>query len=480
MAELLNNSFQELTPEMLKTQDGVNILNNIIKQLVDNVPSDLENVRIFKGYGTPEASVTAGIGSLYMRVDGAVGTTTYQKQSGTGNTGWVAIPGTSGGGFGDVVGPASSTDNAIVRFDGTTGKLIQDSAITIADTSGNMAGVGTINTHTIPAGTDTFALLTATQTLTNKRISPRVVALTDAATVTPNIDTTDIGVLTSLSQDSIIANPTGTPVTGQGLILRITSTTSRALTFGSGYAASTTLTLPAATTGSSTEDYLGFRYNTTSSKWVIVASTIGLLGDFSSSVSVAVDSEIVLFSGTTGKIGKRSSGTGYAKLTSGVLSAQSTPIPVADGGSGAATLTGILVGNGTSAFSTVTAPSGTIVGTTDTQTLTNKRINPRVVTASDATSITPTGDTADVTHQTNTQAAGTLTINAPTGTPVDGQKLIIRIKSTNVHTLSFNSIYRAISVMTLPASTTGTSITDAVGFMYNSTDSKWDMLATTI
>ena len=42
---------------------------------------------------------------------------------------------------GDVFGPASSTDNALVRFDGTTGKLIQDSGITISDgASGTLAG----------------------------------------------------------------------------------------------------------------------------------------------------------------------------------------------------------------------------------------------------------------------------------------------------------------------------------------------------
>jgi hypothetical protein len=34
---------------------------------------------------------------------------------------------------GDVDGPASATDNAVARFDGTTGKLIQNSAITIED-----------------------------------------------------------------------------------------------------------------------------------------------------------------------------------------------------------------------------------------------------------------------------------------------------------------------------------------------------------
>lgn len=38
-----------------------------------------------------------------------------------------------GGGGGDVVGPASATDNAIVRFDGTTGKLVQSSGVTIDD-----------------------------------------------------------------------------------------------------------------------------------------------------------------------------------------------------------------------------------------------------------------------------------------------------------------------------------------------------------
>lgn len=40
---------------------------------------------------------------------------------------------TAGAGTGDVVGPASSTDNAIARFDSTTGKLIQNSGVTISD-----------------------------------------------------------------------------------------------------------------------------------------------------------------------------------------------------------------------------------------------------------------------------------------------------------------------------------------------------------
>jgi hypothetical protein len=45
-----------------------------------------------------------------------------------------AIASGGGGGSGDVVGPASSVDNTLARFDGTTGKLIQGSTVTVADT----------------------------------------------------------------------------------------------------------------------------------------------------------------------------------------------------------------------------------------------------------------------------------------------------------------------------------------------------------
>lgn len=42
------------------------------------------------GAGTPEAVVTAVVGSLFTRTNGGAGTTLYIKESGTGNTGWVA------------------------------------------------------------------------------------------------------------------------------------------------------------------------------------------------------------------------------------------------------------------------------------------------------------------------------------------------------------------------------------------------------
>jgi hypothetical protein len=53
----------------------------------------------------------------------------------TNAAGAITIAATGGGGTGDVVGPASSTDNAFARFDSTTGKLLQNSTgATLSDT----------------------------------------------------------------------------------------------------------------------------------------------------------------------------------------------------------------------------------------------------------------------------------------------------------------------------------------------------------
>jgi len=43
-----------------------------------------------------------------------------------------------------MAGAGTVTDNAVVRFDGTTGKLVQNSVVTIADTTGDVAGVGAL------------------------------------------------------------------------------------------------------------------------------------------------------------------------------------------------------------------------------------------------------------------------------------------------------------------------------------------------
>jgi len=123
---------------------------------------------------------------------------------------------------------------------------------------------------------------------------------------------------------------------------------------------------------------------------------------------------------------------------------------------------------------TIEVAGVTIVTTTATRTLTNKRITPRIGTT--ASSATPTPD-ADANDQYNVTAlAAGAVFAAPTGTPTDGQNLSIRIKDNGTaRSLGWNAIYRAIGV-TLPT-TTVISKTLYIGMKYNSADTKWDVLA---
>lgn len=84
------DGFQPLTVAQIQTPDGIAQLNNIIQTLYNNIAGDGVNVSTFYGVGSPEGVVTAGIGSIYLRTDGSTNTSLYRKESGIGNTGWVA------------------------------------------------------------------------------------------------------------------------------------------------------------------------------------------------------------------------------------------------------------------------------------------------------------------------------------------------------------------------------------------------------
>lgn len=45
---------------------------------------------VLSGAGSPEGVVSASIGTVWLRTDGGTGSTAYVKESGSGNTGWVA------------------------------------------------------------------------------------------------------------------------------------------------------------------------------------------------------------------------------------------------------------------------------------------------------------------------------------------------------------------------------------------------------
>lgn len=115
--------------------------------------------------------------------------------------------------------------------------------------------------------------LTNTVTLSNKRITPRVTAITsNFATPTINTDNCDFvdisGISTAIT--SMTTNLSGTPTNGQKLIVRLKDDgTGRAITWGASFA-SKGGTLPT-TTVASKMTTVGLIYNTASSLWGCVA-----------------------------------------------------------------------------------------------------------------------------------------------------------------------------------------------------------------
>jgi hypothetical protein len=115
-----------------------------------------------------------------------------------------------------------------------------------------------------------------------------------------------------------------------------------------------------------------------------------------------------------------------------------------------------------------------LVNLTNPVTLTNKRFDPRVTSTASASSITPDVSTTDIVAFT--ALAANLTINAPIGTPVDGNKLIFRILDNGTsRTLTWNATFTVIGV-SLPTATT-VSKTVYVGCIYNSAASRWDVVS---
>lgn len=114
---------------------------------------------------------------------------------------------------------------------------------------------------------------TTTQTLTNKRITPRSTTEVSGATPTINTDNTDTHTITALALaiTSMTTNLSGTPTNGDKLIVRILDDgTARAITWGASFA-SRGATLPT-TTVLSKYQYNGFIWNSTTSTWDCVTT----------------------------------------------------------------------------------------------------------------------------------------------------------------------------------------------------------------
>ena len=139
-------------------------------------------------------------------------------------------------GTGDVVGPASATDNAIARYDLTTGKLIQNSVVLISDT-GAITGVTTLTASGAVTGSNLSGTNTGDQTIT---LSGDVSGTgTGAITTTIGAAAVDIAMLSATGTPSATTylrgdNTWATIAAGGDMLLAGVQTVTGAKTYNNG------------------------------------------------------------------------------------------------------------------------------------------------------------------------------------------------------------------------------------------------------
>lgn len=101
----------------------------------------------------------------------------------------------------------------------------------------------------------------------------------------------------------------------------------------------------------------------------------------------------------------------------------------------------------------------------------------KVVSLTDGATINIDCDAVEIGTLTLTQNC---TIATPTGNPVEGQLLLLVIKSASAFVLTFDTGYETASSLSFPSTTTGGGKIDKIGFRYSAVQSKWIFDATTI
>jgi hypothetical protein len=129
------------------------------------------------------------------------------------------------------------------------------------------------------------------------------------------------------------------------------------------------------------------------------------------------------------------------------------------------------VGIGTGAPGSKLDVNGTVTATSF-----SGRINPRVSTTASTATLTP--DISSFDQYNLTAQAAALTVAAPTGTPVDGNKIMFRfLDNGTARAITWNGTYTAIGV-TLPTTTVISKML-YVGCIYNAANTRWDVIAVT-
>ena len=399
--------------QKIDNTDAVTSVNGFTGTVVLVTTNIAEGTNLYYTDARARAAISAGTGISYNSTTGVI--TNSSPSLG-----------------GDVVGPSSATDNAIARFDTTTGKLIQNSVVTINDTG---AVVGVTSELFTPDGSPTYAEGKVFYNSTDKTLC----YYNDNSQMTVNI-----------GQENIVRvrNQTGADLTN-GTVVYINGATGNTPTIAKAIA-----------TSFSTADVIGVLTTDIANNDFGYATTTGLVNGLD--LSAFADGDPVFLSATTagaftttepsapnysiqvGVVLRANPSVGTLLVAIQVISTENIhivgTITPSQGGTGQTTYTNgqLLIGNTTgNTLTKATLTAGTAIGITNGSgsiTVTNTAPD-QTVAISSGTGISVTGTYPNFTV-TNTapSSGGTVTSVSGTGT-VNGLTLTGTVTSSGSLTL---------------------------------------------
>jgi len=199
VSEFATIGFSGLKPTTSSQTVGTSV-NKYLKEWFGPTGIDIGGIQISSGSGSPEGVLTDPVGSFYFRTNGAAGTLIYAKETGVGNTGWVAYKSSATGTIPTTIMLACSDLTTTITAGTFKGYFRCPYAMTVSGVSASLAAAQTSgSTFTVDineSGTTIMAvtkITIANSSKTSSVIVPSDTSLAAGSEITVDVDQAGVG-----------------------------------------------------------------------------------------------------------------------------------------------------------------------------------------------------------------------------------------------------------------------------------------------